>query len=410
MPQPTQLRKLLYRAFKASSATRLTRTVQGLAIMGTAAGLALILLGSSIVDGFQWEIPQRMGQFWGHLQVRSLRSEEDALRPHLSIRQQLLHTLQQISGVRRVSTVILLPGLGRSSEGMEGVLLKGVQDDSALDFFRSHLVEGQIPVWNENQSTQEILIPKSLATALRVQCGDALSFYFMQQPVRMRKFKVSGIFQMPMQNELGRPVAIVHQSILRKLLGWPENAGGHLEMELMDHRQMTETRLRIDRVLTLQEECVTLEEQMPALFEWLRFFDTNRVVLMILLVIVGAVNLISALLIMILERQRSLGILQIMGLRPMHLAQTTVWIGLRLVFRGLIIGNLITAVVYFVQNQWKFIRLDPESYYLDYVPLKLDWQTYLITNLGAILIAFIILCLSAVLLLRRYADQNLKFS
>ena len=410
MPQPTQLRKLLYRAFKASSATRLTRTVQGLAIMGTAAGLALILLGSSIVDGFQWEIPQRMGQFWGHLQVRSLRSEEDALRPHLSIRQQRLHTLQQISGVRRLSTVILLPGLGRSSEGMEGVLLKGVQDDSALDFFRSHLVEGQIPVWNENQSTQEILIPKSLATALRVQCGDALSFYFMQQPVRMRKFKVSGIFQMPMQNELGRPVAIVHQSILRKLLGWPENAGGHLEMELMDHRQMTETRLRIDRVLTLQEECVTLEEQMPALFEWLRFFDTNRVVLMILLVIVGAVNLISALLIMILERQRSLGILQIMGLRPMHLAQTTVWIGLRLVFRGLLIGNIITTVVYFVQNQWKFIRLDPESYYLDYVPLKLDWQTYLITNLGAILIAFIILCLSAVLLLRRYADQNLKFS
>ncbi|MFM8512486.1 MAG: ABC transporter permease [Bacteroidota bacterium] len=410
MPQPTQLRKLLYRAFKASSATRLTRTVQGLAIMGTAAGLALILLGSSIVDGFQWEIPQKMGQFWGHLQVRSLRSEEDALRPHLSIRQERLHTLKQIPGVRRVSTVILLPGLGRSSEGMEGVLLKGVENDSALDFFRSHLVKGQIPSWNENHSTQEILIPKSLATALRVQCGDALSFYFMQQPVRMRKFKVSGIFQMPMQNELGRPVAVVHQSILRKLLGWPENAGGHLEMELMDHRQMTETRLRIDRVLTLQEECVTLEEQMPALFEWLRFFDTNRVVLMILLVIVGAVNLISALLIMILERQRSLGILQIMGLRPMHLAQTTVWIGLRLVFRGLLIGNIITTVVYFVQNQWKFIRLDPESYYLDYVPLKLDWQTYLITNLGAILIAFIILCMSAVLLLRRYADQNLKFS
>ncbi|MFM7588016.1 MAG: ABC transporter permease, partial [Bacteroidota bacterium] len=300
MSQNAELKKLLYRAFKASSATRLTRTVQGLAIMGTAAGLALSLLGSSIVDGFQWEIPQRMGQFWGHLQVRSLRSEEDALRPHLSIRQQRLHTLQQIPGVRRVSTVILLPGLGRSSEGMEGVLLKGVENDSALDFFRSHLVEGQIPSWNENNSTQEILIPKSLATALRVQSGDDLSFYFMQQPVRMRKFKVSGIFQMPMQNELGRPVAVVHQSILRKLLGWPENAGGHLEMELMDHRQMTETRLRIDRVLTLQEECITLEEQMPALFEWLRFFDTNRVVLMILLVIVGAVNLISALLIMIL--------------------------------------------------------------------------------------------------------------
>ena len=410
MPQPTQLRKLLYRAFKATSATRLTRTVQGLAIMGTAAGLALILLGSSIVEGFQWEIPQRMGQFWGHLQVRSLRSEEDALRPHLSIQSHRLRALQQIPGVRRVSSVILLPGLCRSTEGMEGVLLKGVENDSALDFFRSHLIEGQIPSWSENQSTQEILIPKSLATALRVQSGDALSFYFMQQPVRMRKFKVSGIFQMPMQNELGRPVAVVHQSILRKLLGWPENAGGHLEMELMDHRQMTETRLQIERILTLQEECITLEEQMPALFEWLRFFDTNRVVLMILLVIVGAVNLISALWIMILERQRSLGILQIMGLRPGHLTQITVWIGLRLVFIGLMIGNIITATLYFTQRQWEFLRLDPESYYLDHVPLRLDWQTYLITNLGALLVALLILSLSSRLIMRRYADRNLKFS
>ena len=410
MPQPSQLRELLYRAFKASSATRLTRTVQGLAIMGTAAGLALILLGSSIVEGFQWEIPQRMGQFWGHLQVRSLRSEEDALRPHLSIQKQRLRALQEIQGVHRVSTVILLPGLCRSSEGMEGVLLKGVQNDSALNFFRSHLVEGKIPSWNENHSTQEILIPKSLATALRVQSGDDLSFYFMQQPVRMRKFRVSGIFQMPMQNELGRPVAVVDQSILRKLLGWPENAGGHLEMELMDHRQMSEIRLQVDRVLTLQEECITLEEQMPALFEWLRFFDTNRVVLLILLIIVGAVNLISALLIMILERQRSLGILQIMGLRPFHLTQITVWIGLRLVVKGLIIGNLLAATLYFTQRQWKFLRLDPESYYLDHVPLRLDWQTCLITNLGALVIALLILSLSAMLIVRRYADQNLKFS
>jgi lipoprotein-releasing system permease protein len=162
--------------------------------------------------------------------------------------------------------------------------------------------------------------------------------------------------------------------------------------------------------LTLQEECVTLKEQMPALFEWLRFFDTNRVVLMILLVIVGAVNLISALLIMILERQRSMGILQIIGLRPRKLAETIVWIGMRLVFRGIIIGNLIAAAIYFTQRQWKFIQLDPESYYLDHVPLRLEWQTYLIINLGAISIALLIIGLSSILILRRYVDQNLKFS
>ncbi len=370
----------------------------------------MVLLGSSIVDGFQWEIPQRMGQFWGHLQVRSLKSEVDEQRPHLSISQKRLQNLQEIPGVCRANSVILLPGLCRSSEGMEGVLLKGVQNDSALVFFRSHLVEGKIPNWSGNYSTQEILIPKSLASALRVQTGDPLSFYFMQQPVRMRKFIISGVFQMPMQNELGRPVAVVHQSVLRKLLGWPENSGGHLELELTDHRQMSEIRIQINRILSLQEECITLEEQMPSLFEWLRFFNTNKVVLMILLIIVGAGNLISALLIMILERQRSLGILQIMGLRPIELTQTMVSIGMRLVLKGLFLGNLIMASLYFIQRQWKLIRLDPESYYLDHVPLKMNLQTYLITNLGAVSIAFLILSLSALLLLRRYADQNLKFS
>lgn len=410
MPRNNHLRKLLHQALTASNATRLSRTVQGLAVAGTAAGLALVLLGSSIVDGFQWEIPQRMGQFWGHLQIRSLKAEDEALRPHLQMARKRLGQIQQIQGVRRASTVILLPGLCRSSEGMEGVLLKGVEDEPALLFFKTQLISGQIPSWSITQSTNEIVIPQTLASDLRVKTGDDLSFYFMQQPVRMRKFKICGIFEMPMQNELGRPVAVVHQAILRKLLGWPVESGGHVELELEDHRKSSEVRLQVDRRLNMQEECLTLEEQMPALFEWLRFFDTNRVVLMILLMVVGAVNLISALLIMTLERQRSIGILQTMGLQPTQLAHTIVGIGMRLVFKGLMIGNLCMATIYLIQRQWKVIRLDPESYYLDFVPLRLDMPTWLLTNLGALTISYLLLWGSALLLTRRYTDQNLKFS
>lgn len=410
MPHTSHLRNLLDKALVAANTTRLIRTVQVLAIAGTALGLALVLLGSSIVNGFQWEIPQRMGQFWGHLQVRSLKAEDEMLRPHLQMEAKRQSQILQIEGVQRANTVILLPGLCRSSEGMEGALLKGVQDYSALGFFEAHLIQGKIPEWSNHQSTNEILIPKSLATALRVNVGDDLSFYFMQQPVRMRKFNIIGIFEMPMQNELGRPVAVVHQAILRKLLGWSGQYGGHLELELKDHRRMSDIRLQVDRHLTLQEECITLEEQMPALFEWLGFFDTNRIVLMILLVVVGAINLISALLIMVLERQRSIGILQTMGLRPIHLARTVVGMGIRLVFIGLMIGNLCTAAIYFIQIQWKIIRLDPESYYLDFVPLRMDIPTWLFTNLGALAIAYLMLWFSAILLTRRYTDQNLKFS
>lgn len=406
----TQLHKLLFQAFSDSSATRLTQTVQRLAIAGTAASLALILLGSSIVEGFQWEIPQRMGQFWGHLQVRSLRQGEATVVSPLRINQERLNHFQKLPGVQRVSAVVLAPGLGRSADGMEGILLKGVNNQDDLKFYQAQLSSGQIPKWGPCEVTNEILIPQSVASALRVRTGDDLSFYFMQQPVRMRKFRVIGIFEMPMQNELGRPVAVVHQSILRKLMGWSATAGGHLELELDDHRKMLLVRNEVEKLLSVEEECLTLEEQMPALFEWLRFFDTNRMVLMILLVGVGAVNLLSALFILILERQQSIGILQTLGLRPAQLSQTLVFLGMRLVIKGMLIGNLGMGLIYMAQNRWKFFRLDPESYYLDFVPLKLDIPTWFMINGGAMAIAFFLLWISAFLLTRRYSDQNLQFT
>jgi lipoprotein-releasing system permease protein len=169
-------------------------------------------------------------------------------------------------------------------------------------------------------------------------------------------------------------------------------------------------RNEVEKLLSVEEECLTLEEQMPALFEWLRFFDTNRMVLMILLVGVGAVNLLSALFILILERQQSIGILQTLGLRPAQLSQTLVFLGMRLVIKGMLIGNLGMGLIYMAQNRWKFFRLDPESYYLDFVPLKLDIPTWFMINGGAMAIAFFLLWISAFLLTRRYSDQNLQFT
>lgn len=408
MAWSSQLRTLLTQTLTGSTAGKHTRTVQRMAVLSTAAGLCLYLLGHAVVNGFQWEIPQRMGRFWGHLQIRHLKTAEQEYREPLPWDQDKIGRITKTPGVQRVSPVVLVPALAQTANGMEGVLLKGIET-LPLPFNAGKLVQGRLPQWPKPQA-QEILLPQVLASKLRLRVGDKVAVYFMQEPVRMRSLRVVGIFDMPMQSELGRPVAMVPSEILRKILGWGPDRCSHLEIEIQNFEQMNTARISIENSLPLQEECLTLEDQMPSLFEWLRFFDTNRLVLLILLATVGGVNLLSALLILLLERQNSLGILQSLGLRAAPLA-TVVWqLGMRMVLKGWLYGNLALGILMF--SQWKFnwFTLDPGSYYLDAVPLRLGLWEWLWVNATALIATTIVLYTAATWIARRSIDRNIKFS
>ena len=410
MPASLHLMRLLVRALHGRSATRLTRTVQHLAVGSTAAGLSLLLLGSAIVNGFQWEIPQRMGQFWGHLQVQSLKSEADPLRRPVRTHPDTLAQWAATEGIRRIGTVVLLPGLCRSSSGMEGALLKGCAQPGDLEFFEAHLTEGRSPRWKNPATANEVMVPQSMAQALQLRIGDPLTVHFLLNPVRVRNYVVSGFYDMPMQNELGRPVVVVAQAGLAKLLGWSAGYCSHLEIELEDFRKMDLVRQTLEQDLPLELECRTLRDLMPALFDWLRFFDTNRWVLLVLLASVGTVNLVSALLILLLEKQKNLGILQSLGLRRQALVAVMTYLGLRLVVRGMVLANILVGILYLTQNKFHWFVLDPASYYLDFVPLRLDWTELALTNTGVLLGATLILLGSTRLMTGPQTARQLRFS
>jgi lipoprotein-releasing system permease protein len=160
----------------------------------------------------------------------------------------------------------------------------------------------------------------------------------------------------------------------------------------------------------VQQECLTLQDQMPSLFEWLNFFDTNRLVLLILLASVGAVNLISALFILLLERQNSLGILQSLGLRSGPLALVVWQLGMRMVLKGWLLGNLGLGILMFTQIRYRWFGLDPGSYYLDAVPLRLAWSEWALVNGWALAATAILLYLAAFFFAQRTVDRNIKFS
>lgn len=403
-----ELRKLLNRTLTGSHAGQHTRTVQRLAILSTAAGICLYLLGHAVVNGFQWEIPQRMGRFWGHLQVRNLQTSEQEYREPLRLNQSLRRNLEAYSEVVRVSPVILVPALAQTQTGLEGLLLKGM-DTVPQPFPAGTLTQGKIPSWPQGNA-QEIILPQDVANQLQLKLGDKLTVYFMQEPVRMRSLRVVGLFEMPMQSELGRPVALVPSALLSRILGWGPDRCSHLELELVDFESMSSVRDRIEGRLPVQQECLTLQDQMPSLFEWLNFFDTNRLVLLLLLASVGAVNLISALFILLLERQNSLGILQSLGLRSGPLALVVWQLGMRMVLQGWLLGNLSLGVLMYTQVRYQWFRLDPGSYYLDAVPLRLAWNEWALVNVWALAGTAILLFLAAFYFAQRTVDRNIKFS
>ena len=160
----------------------------------------------------------------------------------------------------------------------------------------------------------------------------------------------------------------------------------------------------------MQQECLTLQDQMPSLFEWLNFFDTNRLVLLILLASVGAVNLVSALFILLLERQNSLGILQSLGLRSGPLALVVWQLGMGLVFKGWLLGNVSLGILMLSQLHFGWFRLDPGSYYLDAVPLRLAWDEWALINGVVLSTTAVFLYLAAVFFAKRTIDRNIKFS
>ena len=403
-----ELRKLLSRTLTGAHAGQHTRTVQRMAVISTAAGICLYLLGHAVVNGFQWEIPQRMGRFWGHLQVRNLQTTEQEYREPLKLDLDLRQTLEQEPEVVRVSPVILVPALAQTKAGMEGLLLKGM-DTVPQPFPAGTLVQGPIPRWPK-ANAQEILLPKDVARNLNLKLGDKLTVYFMQEPVRMRSLKVVGLFEMPMQSELGRPVALVPSALLSRILGWGPDRCSHLELELKNFESMASVRNRIETMLPVQQECLTLQDQMPSLFEWLNFFDTNRLVLLLLLASVGAVNLISALFILLLERQNSLGILQSLGLRSGPLALVVWQLGMRMVLKGWLLGNLCLGILMFTQIRYRWFGLDPGSYFLDAVPLRLSWSEWALVNGWALAATSILLYLAAFFFAQRTVDRNIKFS
>jgi lipoprotein-releasing system permease protein len=380
-----------------------------IAIVGIMLGLGIMILSLAVVRGFKQEIREKMRGFAGDIQVVKFdlnNSYENS--PFLAdpkfVKQAL--TKRTLTYVMPFATK---PGIIRANNEIEGVILKGVDKNYDWTFFKKILVAGRVMNFTDSVAAQkEIMISQQTADRLKLKVGDNMLMYFVQQPLRKRPFKIVGIFSSGV-DEIDKNYVVGAMSLIQRLNDWiPAQIGGY-EIRVADFDQLNSSADMVDDVLPTKLKAYTVEQSYPTIFEWLKLLDTNTVVMLALMLIVAVINMISALLIMILERTSMIGMFKAMGATNWSIQQVFLINALYLVGIGMLLGNLLGFGLGCFQSLTHTFKLDPASYYMAFVPIQFNWWDAIELNLGILVVCLIVLVIPSMLVSKISPVKAIRF-
>ncbi|MGM0649735.1 MAG: ABC transporter permease [Bacteroidota bacterium] len=392
-----------------------SRPIVNIAVAGIAIGLIVMILAVGILTGFKNEISNKVSGFGSHIQVSNYDNSSSYETRPITENQKWLDEVEELEHVHHIQRYITKAGIIKTEAYLEGVVLKGVDTDFDWTFFKQYITDGNIPAISDSTKSNDVLISEHLARRLKLKTGDDLRMYFIEDPPRMRKFQISGIYDTQLE-ELDKVYIFVDIKHLRKLNDWEEDQISGYEILIDDFDNLLETDKKITRIVgnnyspdleTLRVRNIT--SQFPQIFDWLNLQDTNMWVILILMVVVAGFNMVSGLLIIILERTNLIGILKSMGTTNFSIRKVFLYHAGFLITRGLLWGNILGIGLCLLQLHFDFIKLDPSSYYVSMVPINLNVWHILILNAGTMLVTVMMLILPSMLVTRISPSEAINF-
>lgn len=371
-----------------------SKLIINLAFSAVCVSVMVMILAICVVKGYQNQVKGKLAGFHAPIQLANLDLNKSFESVPLE-RDSLLEVLvPQQKGVVFLQTFATKAGIIKTEEAFEGIVLKGVGSDYNWDFLAKHLKEGALPLLNDSQVSQEILISRLTANRMQFKLGDALFVYFIQEPPRVRKFKISGIFDSGM-GELDELYAFVDIKQVQKLNNWSKFEVSGYEIGLNQLEDMEHMQTSLSEFVPFNMAINTIAEMYPALFDWLILLDMNVLIILLLMLAVAAINMVTALLILILERTQMIGLLKAMGAKDQLISEIFIWMAAQIIIKGLFFGNLIGLGLAFLQQKFAWLKLDQKSYYLNQVPIEFDWQLIIGVNFLSFFICMILLLIPA---------------
>jgi lipoprotein-releasing system permease protein len=372
------------------SKRKFSKTVVRIAIAAIALSLAVMLVSVAIVKGFQTEIKNKVIHFASHIQITHTKINYTFENEAIDYSQDVYNRIASIPEVQNIQVFANKPGIIKTTDAIEGIVLKGVDRHYNWSYLADFLIEGDLPEYTDSTVSNDILISASTARKLRLKPGMNVALYFVQQPPRVRKLTISGIYESGIE-EIDQVFAICDIQQIRKLNNWNDNQIGGYEVFIEDLEQLDYVNDIVRAGVNYNEDTKMITEIYPQIFDWLGLLNINVRIILILMIIVASVNMITALLIIILEKTNMIGILKAMGSNNSKVSSIFIFHAAFLIGLGILIGNIIGLFVILIQNKYELIKLSPESYYMDHVPALFDWTTFILLNLGTFLICSLIM-------------------
>lgn len=401
------------RLLKGGEAKAVSVPIVRIALVGIALGVCVMLLSIFIITGFKKEITGKLSGFDAHLNVVPYDNNNSFAGNDIRVGDTLLEGIRRLEEVKEAYVYITRPAILKSKDEIHGVVLRGVDSSYSARFFRQHLVEGDYPDYTAEKVSDQILLSASVAKMLGVKAGEKLVTHFVQDPPRVRVFVVAGIYDTGFK-EYDDIMVLCDLRHLQRLNGWESDQVSGIAVELKDIRKTSEAEEKVDALLPWDEDnnfykLVTLRETAPQVFDWLDLLNMNVWVILVLIVIVAVFNMVSGLLILILDKTSLIGILKALGYRNINLRKLFLYISIGLTGRGMLLGNLLALLLGGLQSQFRLIRLDASSYYMDTVPVHFDVLYWVLLNVGVLLVSVLMLVVPTMLISRIKPIKAIRF-
>jgi lipoprotein-releasing system permease protein len=388
----------------------------GIAVAGVALSLAVMIISVSIVTGFKKEITNKIVGFGSHIQILNFDSNESYETQPISKDQQFLSKLKSEPYVVNIQEFATKAGIIKSGTDIQGVVLKGIGSDFDWTFFRNYIIRGSIFTVTDSVRTNKVLISKYIANLLKLEVGDEFIMYFIQDPPRMRRFEVSGIYETSLE-EFDRTFVLADIKHIQRLNDWNDNQISGFEITVSDFRHLAELTYDVMNTVGYGFEAdgsklkvININDKYPQIFDWLNLQDMNVIIILLLMLVVAGVNMVAGLLILILDRTNMIGILKALGAVNFSIRKIFLYQSGFLIIKGLFWGNLVGLGICLIQKYFQVMKLDQTSYYLTSVPVNLNLSHLLGLNLITCIVILLILIIPSVVISRISPVKAIKFN
>jgi lipoprotein-releasing system permease protein len=394
----------------------ISRSMLTISVIGVALSLAVMIIAVAVVTGFKNEITQKIVGFGSHIQILNFDSNESYETQPISKNQEFLDQLRSQPYIANLQIFATKAGIIKTKTEIQGVVLKGIGSDFDWTFFINYIIEGTHFIVRDSARTEKVLISKYIANLLKLGVGDNFIMYFVQDPPRMRRFEVSGIYETSLE-EFDRTFVIADIRHIQRLNDWSDDQISGFEITVNDFQNLEDLTYRVMNIVGYGFEedgsrlkVINIIEKYPQIFDWLNLQDMNVLIILILMLVVAGINMVSGLLILILDRTNMIGILKALGTANLSIRRIFLYQAGYLIIKGLFWGNLMGITICLIQKYFEILKLDQTSYYLTAVPINLNIFHLLGLNIATCVIILLIITIPSLVISRISPAKAIRFN